>query len=209
MKTKFKVTNRERWVIAFAPSLLILGVYLFGMYDGITGALEKERKHLASVSGPMPKPGDSPALARAKADHDDVKKNIAERQDRIAELDSLLAAAKSTAQEDRDAAQLIQRVESIFADNNITPLISEPADDADAASAAPVVILDTLAPKGPTGARDGRVWHCVFDDQPQHFEVALKHIQQELPGVVPLSLNLVYNPTNFGETRLLELWLLY
>jgi hypothetical protein len=34
-------------------------------------------------------------------------------------------------------------------------------------------------------------------------------VNREAPSVVPLTMNLVYNPENNGQTRLLELWLLY
>jgi hypothetical protein len=209
MKAKIKITNRERWIIALAPSILIGTIYLYGFYGGLEAALEKQQKRVAAASI-LPKPaGISPMLAKAKADQDEVNRNINDRQARLGELDAQIAAAQKDPSEDKDAAQLIQRVEAIFAHSGITPLVSEPADEGDAATNAPTAILDVLAPKTSSGHRDGRIWHCVFDDHPAHFEAALKQVEQDLPAVVPISMNLVYNPTNFGETHLLELWLLY
>lgn len=213
MKNKRKISPREAWVLALLPSVAIIGIYLYGVVDGLTAGLEKQQKRVVATTSAAPVVAGSSTLARAKATRDAVKHDIADRETQIAHLDSQIAALPKPGADRHQSASVIERVETIFARNGITPVTSEPADEGAAATNAPAALLDVLSPKStteqPGGRREARVWHCIFDDRTPRFQRALAELTRETPTVLPLSLNLVYNPANFGETRLLELWLLY
>jgi hypothetical protein len=214
MKLNYKISGRERWVIAFAPTVLIVGTYLMGYVDSLSAALEKAQKRATAAMAPLPPPTPSATLLQARTARDAAKKDIATRQAHIDQLEDQLATLSqnaATLADDRDAARVIERVEAIFARNGITPLISEAAGEGGNTDRMPSALLAVLAPKiDASGNQKGpRVWHCIFNDLTPNFERSLREVTNEIPSVLPLSFNLVYNPANDGETRLLELWLLY
>jgi len=210
VKYRRKITARERWVLAFLPTVAISGIYLYGIYPGYAADLATAQQHLAAASGPPPKVAPAPSAAKTKVA--DLKKKIADDQIEIpkiqAHLDSLRQAQLG---EQADAAGVIQSVESDFAADQVTPLLSEPIIDS--ASKGPDALLSALVADTTSDIGDGRqgprVWHYIFDDTTQNLQKAVNDMTASNPTVVPLSMNLVYNPENSGATRLLELWLLY
>ncbi len=213
MKTNYKISARERWAIAFAPALLILAIYFFAIADDLQAGLDKQLKRMTAANGPIAAATASSSLAKATAARDTAKRDLEERETRIAQLEAKIAALAKPGGDPRPSASIIQRVEAVFRRNGIAAVTSGPADDADATPSFPAALLDAIDPK-PTGdlantRRDARVWHFIFDDQTSRFQAALKDLVAEIPDVVPLSMNLVYNPANSGKTRLLELWLVY
>jgi hypothetical protein len=213
MKSKRKISPREAWVLALLPSIAIIGIYLFGIVDGLTANFEKQQKRLVASTSATPVAPGSSTLAKAKAAREAVKHEIEDRQTQLAQLEAKTAALPRPGGDRHESASVIERVETIFRRNGITPVTSEPADDGAPAANAPTALLDVLSPKltadQANARREARVWHCIFDDKTPRFQRALADLTRETPTVLPLSLNLVYNPANFGETRLLELWLLY
>jgi len=163
---------------------------------------------------PIPKPPPPPSLAKAQATLDQLKKTQSDKQEQIAKLEDRqlrLAIAKQRMAQNRDPAHLIEAMEAVFAKNGLTPLISEASGEGSTGNAPPPPLLDVLAPPK-TQDEDSeppRVWHYVFDDVTPRFQQALADLLQSQPQVVPLSFNLVYNPQDSGQTRLLELWVLY
>lgn len=213
MKNKVKISGRERWVLAFAPTVLILAAYFFGIQPDLVANLDKEQKRIDAASTPVQAPTASSTLAKAKMARDAAQRDIADRETKIAQLEVQIASFKKVGVDEGEQARVIEQVEAAFFRNGITSVTSEQADHGDAAVNAPAVLLDVLAPragKDPAGARrEGRVWHFIFDDHTPRFQHAMKDLAEQAPSVVPLSFNLVYNPANQGESRLLELWLLY
>lgn len=216
MKLKLKISNRERWMFALSPALLIGGIYVMGYMDGLTKDLKTAQDRLAAAQTPIAPPGPSPTLAKAKTTLEETTRSISDHKAKIekieADINDLNIAATIVA-EDHEPARIIERVEEVFARNGITPLVSETASEGNAASKVPSALLTILSPKtGGRGAPNGksaRVWHYIFDDETPHFANALRELTSDVPSAVPLSLNFVYNPRNYGETRQLELWLLY
>ena len=215
MKLNLKITGRERWALALAPAVAIVGIYLFGFHDSLSAELVKQQKRVQTAQTPLPPPPPSATLAKAKSALEDAKREIAEKGKHVAELQESIATATqatATANDESAPARIIENVEAVFSRNGITPLISEPADGSVTGNQPPATLVALLAPKmegDPAGSPDSRIWHCVFDGPTAKFERAVKELAVEAPTVVPLSLNLVYNPENDGETRLLELWLVY
>ena len=210
MKYQRKVTTRERWVLAALPTVAIAGIYLFGVYPGSQADLDKARQRLDAASGPAPHP--VATVSSSKSVVADLKRQIAEREAQIPLLQQHLASVQETQMaEEGDAAVVIKRVEDACERDNVTPLISEPI--VDSASAAPAALVSALVVDSSSDIGDGRkgprVWHYIFDDTTDRLQKAVKDMTSDNPTVVPLSMNLVYNPNNSGATRLLELWLLY
>jgi hypothetical protein len=214
MKPKRKMSTRERWVLSIAPTAAILGIYLYGFAGDLNAGLDKENQHLATVSAPLPPPAVPPALLRARAVLDETRRSVDERQVTLDQLETQVASLpKNVAAmiDDRYRAQEIEHVEAVFAHHGITPVVSEADVEVDSGDQA---LLAVLAPKleaDTPGAKPlPQVWHCIFDDSTPHFQQALAELSKDDAGsLVPLTLNLVYNPANNGQTRLLELWLLY
>lgn len=212
MKRKFSI--RERWVLTFAPAVALGAFYLYGFAGDYAANLEKERKHLAEVSKPLPPPPTPPVLTKARAALIEVKHSVGERQATINQVQAHIATMpKSIAAmlDDRGRAQTIQSIESILARSGITPVVSELAGEGDAAEQA---LLSVLSPKleqdGSGGKPLPKVWHYIFADTTPHFSRALDVVCRDAPSsVVPLTMNFVYNPDDDGQTRLLELWILY
>ncbi|MGA2497930.1 MAG: hypothetical protein ABSH20_09320 [Tepidisphaeraceae bacterium] len=228
MKMNYRVSTREKWILAFSPAVLMAGVYVFMIVGGLTEELGKQQKRAQAATVPLAPPAPSATLAEARKKLADIKRDIAERETRIAsaetrinELESQIEAVSRSSivpnvnltEDQTEAARVIERVESIFARNKINPRVSESATDGKGNVRAPLALVEALFPKSnlELGGRQRvpRVWHCVFSDVTPRFERALKEVLLEAPTVVPLSMNLVYNPEDDGETRLLELWLLY
>jgi hypothetical protein len=206
---KFKFSNRERWLVTVAPTLAILAVYGFFVMDGLYAEAQKQQKRVAELARPVTAVAPSASVATSKKALEDAKKTLAERQTQVAQLETFVASTKGgvAASDDHDAVHVIEKVEAVFARNKLTPLISEAV--ADGANTTSNALVAKLTGDIKTGHASGRVWHCIFDDVTPNFDRAFKELAREVPAVVPLSLNLVYNPDNDGETRLLELWLLY
>lgn len=212
MKRKFSI--RERWVLTFAPAVALGGLYMYCFAGDYSANLEKERKHLAQVSKPLPPPPPPPALTKARADLAEAKRLVVERQNTINQVQAHIATLpKSIAAilDDRGRARAIEGIESIFARNGITPVISESAGEGDAAEQA---LLAVLSPKldqdGSNGKPLPKVWHYIFDDKTARYSRALAALCRDAPpSVVPMTMNFVYNPDDDGQTRLLELWVLY
>jgi len=216
MKFKLKISNRERWVFALSPALLIGGIYVMGYMDNLTKAVKTAQDRLTAAQAPIKPPGPSPTLVKAKATLEETKRSISDHQAKIEKLEgdlSDLANAGSFVADDHEPARIIERVEEVFAGFGITPLVSETASEGNAASKVPSALLAVLTPKADgKGSADGkttRIWHYIFDDETPHFASALRQLTDDVPSAVPLSVNFVYNPRNYGETRQLELWLLY
>jgi len=214
MKWNIKISGRERWLLAFAPSVAIVAIYLYGFSDNLAGELARQEKRIAAAKVPLPPPPPAAALTKAKANLEETNKGIADKEHHIASLRDAIAAAAKTAssdQEDSAPARVIEKVEAVFARNGITPIVSEPASQNPSGNQPPAALVALLAPKPGDAAihADPRVWHCIFEGSTSRFERAVKALREETPKVVPLSLNLVYNPADDGETRLLELWLVY
>jgi len=212
LKFKFKTSHRERWLLALAPAVAIGAIYLYGYEGKLAADLTAAKKRLAAAETPLAPPGPSQALVKAKASLEDAKHALADEQAKVDQLQARLADLSTGTGDSTDpdgAAHTMGRVEAVFARNGITPLVSENAGNA--ASGAPAALLAVLSPKPQAGGvnRTPRVWHYVFDDLTVHFQHALADLTRDVPGVVPLSLNFVYNPKNDGQTRELELWLLY
>jgi len=214
MKLKMKFSGREGWVLTFAPTILILGVYLLLIKGGLTDALVKEQNRVAMAQATLDKPapsGPSPALIKAKSDRADRNRQIAEQSatiDRLHQQIDALTTQVAVKRNDRRAAAAIEQIQAIFAQNGITPARSEPAD----MQHAPQELISVLQPPDTSagGAPSGpRVWHLIIDGQLAQFQKALDQLTREAPTVVPLSLNIVYNRDDDGQSRLLELWLLY
>lgn len=212
MKRKFSV--RERWVLTFAPAVTLVTLYIYCFAGDYSANFEKEKKHLADVSKPLPPPPPPPALTRARTALSDAKRSVADRQNAINQVQAHIAMLpKSIAAilDDRGRARTIEGIESIFARNGITPVISESAGEGDAAEQA---LLAVLSPKLDQETSNGKplpkVWHYIFADTTPRFSRALAGVCRDAPpSVVPLTLNYVYNPDDDGQTRLLELWILY
>ena len=214
MKLNRKISARERWILAVAPAAIILAVYLFGFVDGLSAELAKAEKRADAAMAPAPPSLGPSSLEKVKMTRDAAKRDLKERQDQIAQLEAKIASLPKTGADYRPSASVIEQVESVFSHNGLMPITSESADDGETALNVPTAILDVLAPKinpnEPAGGhRQGRVWHYIFDSKTPRFQSAVKELVEKVPSVVPLSMNLVYNPGNLGETRLLELWLLY
>ena len=219
MKPKQKITGRERWIMAVAPALLVIGVYVLFFVGDLYAELEKTQKRVAAANVPLSPAAPSATLAKAKSAQADVKRSITEREARVAQLEATIATLPKNGivvDDNTNPVHLIEQMEAVFARNGITPQISEAtgggAGESQTGNQAPAALVSILAPKigaDPNNQKGGRVWHCIFNDLTPRFERALKELEQKVPAVVPLSLNLVYNPDNDGETRLLELWLLY
>lgn len=214
MKFNRKISTRERWVLTFAPTVALAAIYFYGFAGDFSASFEKEKKHLADVSARLPPPATPPALVKARAALDDTRRSIVDRQNTMNEVQAHIATLpKSVAAilDDRNRARVIERVESIFARNGIIPMISESAGEGSAPEQA---LLAVLSPKIDSDSSNGKplpkVWHCIFDDTTPRFSRALAAVCREAPPtVVPLTLNLVYNPGDNGQSRLLEFWLLY
>jgi len=216
VKPTYKVSNRERWILTFAPALLIAVVYVYGFAGNFPAELEIQQKRLRAASIPLPPSPPSKTLLDARAALEQIKKDIADHEAHSAQMETEIAALtknSATLAEAHAPARLIARVEDIFNRHAMTPLVSEAIDADKAVDRQPTALLAALAPKSKPDSTSGRtgphLWHYVFNDVPPHFAQALKEVTETVPEVVPLSLNYVYNPDNDGETRLLELWLLY
>jgi hypothetical protein len=216
VKGKFKISARERWFVAFAPCVAIGGFYLLAMVGNLTTQLQTAQDRARVAFAPVQQDSVSPALTKAKAGYETVRRSIDDHNAAIAQMEQQLDATNKTiaaAANDNDAAEVIGRVEAIFARNGIKPLISEAADADRGTHGVPTALVDALSPKTEfdteVGVKGRHVWHLIFDDQMQQFEQALQQVTQDDSAVVPLSLNLVYNPQDDGQSRLLELWLLY
>lgn len=215
MKLKFRMTARERWVLTFAPALAIIGLYFFYFSDSVNAELERQKQREAAAHIPLPPPTPSAGLTAAKKALEDLKRDIADRDARIAKYETQILALPKNGDGSiggNAPAYLIEHVETIFERRKILPLVSEPATSQNAGNQAPAALVGLLT--GKEGEQDNaqkgpRIWHFIFSDQIPRFELALKDLTAQLPGVLPLSVNLVYNPDNDGETRLLELWLTY
>lgn len=216
MKLKFKTSNRERWILALAPAFVIGTFYLYGYEARLSAELVAANKRLAAAQAPLASSGPSAALVNAKASLESAKSALSDEQVKVDQLNSRLAklvSVENGANDSNAAARVIGRIESVFARNGITPLISESAAEGTAGARMPGAIVAILSPKAGAGTttehKAVRIWHYVFDDLTVHFQKALADLTRDVPGVVPLSLNFVYNPRNNGETRELELWILY
>ena len=213
MKKKLKFTGREKWLLALGPAVLVIGVYLLFFLSTLTAEVDKQRQRMVAAAGPLPPPATKPSVVTARKALDDTKKGITDRETHIAQLEARLAAPSHEAGDALDAARVIEQIGAVFARNGITPLVSEPAGESQARNQPPAALVALLAgePSVETsgGQKSERVWHCIFDDQLPKFSRALNEMKDSAPGVIPLSMNLVYNPDNDGETRLLELWLAY
>ncbi|MGA3066881.1 MAG: hypothetical protein ABSF29_08555 [Tepidisphaeraceae bacterium] len=210
MKYKRKITGRERWVLTVLPTVAILGIYLFWIYPGYSADLDKARQRLQAASGPAPRIVAPPSSAKAEVA--DLKRQITDRQTQIPRVRQRLASIHETQlKEEGDAARVIQKVEEACAGDGVTPLISEPIMDS--ASKGPDALISAMVLDSSSDIGDSRkglrVWHYIFDDSIDKLQKAVQDMTTDNPTVVPLSLNLVYNPKNSGQTRLLELWLLY
>ena len=214
MSRKWKPSSREKWVMALAPALAIGSWYFYFEAPDLDAQAVKQQQRVEAANQPLPAPPPPPSLAKAQATLDQLKKDQADKQDKIAALQDRqleLAIAKAKAAAKRDPAHLIEKMESVFAKDGITPLISEASGEGTTGNSPPAPLLDVLAPPK-TNEDDSdppRVWHYVFDDVTPHFQQALNDLSDNLPQVIPLSFNLVYNPQDSGQTRLLELWVLY
>jgi hypothetical protein len=214
MSAKWKPSSRERWVIALAPALVIGSYYFYSEAPDLAAQAAKQQKRVIAAQQPIPTPPPPPSLAKAQATLDLLKQQLADKQEKIASLQDRqlkLAIAKQKAAAKRDPAHLIEKMEAVFARNGITPLISEASAEGSTGNAPPAPLMDVLAPPK-TQDEDSdppRVWHYVFNDVTPRFQQSLDDLRQSLPQVVPLSFNLVYNPQDSGQTRLLELWVLY
>ena len=215
---KLKFSARERWVLAALPAVLIFGGYFYGYVDRLTANVEDEQKRVDAAAVPLPPAPPPASLGQAKKSLEDAKHNLADRDAHIRELETRLAAQGriNLTSEDLDAVRVIQRVEAAFTRNGVTPLISEAASESQSVNQAPAPLLAVLSAKGDSGAASApkeqalpRVWHCIFDNSTPNFHRALLDLSTVAPSVVPLSMNLVYNPENSGESRLLEVWFLY
>lgn len=214
---KFKFSARERWVLTIQPAVLILGVYFFFYLDSLEANVEKQEMRVTAVSAPLAPPAPPASLGIAKKALADAKLSVEEHEARVAQLEGKLAAAmqKNTAAGpvNRDPAQLIGQVEAVFARYGITLVVSESGGDSQSKNQAPATLVSLFAPKvesEPAGAhQESRIWHFVFDNQTVNFDRALNDLIKSIPAVEPLSMNFAYNPDNNGESRLLELWLVY
>jgi hypothetical protein len=216
MKYKRKITTRERWALAVLPTVAIAGIYFFSVMPASTADLDKARKRLLAASGPAPRL--APTVSTAKTTVADLKRRITDDLTQIPQLQQKLAFLHQTQldEEGGDAAGVIQRVEESFArglNPPVTPLISEPIVDSSAKGPQALVsalVVDSASDIG-DGRQGPRVWHYVFDDTAERLQRAVQNMIEDKDNstVVPLSMNFVYNPENGGQTRLLELWLLY
>jgi hypothetical protein len=207
-----KISHRERWILAILPTLAILGLYCFFVVDGLNAELEKQQQRESALIAPIKPSSPSTSLATAKRALEDARNKLAECEAQVAQLEAFVAAAPKSGTawpNDRDAVHVIEKVETILARNNLTPLVSEAVGDGAAGTANSLIAALTAGNDPRSAHASARVWHYILDDVTPHFERALKELTREVPAVVPLSMNLVYNPDNDGETRLLELWLLY
>jgi hypothetical protein len=210
--SKVKITSRERWVVAVAPTLIILGVYFVYIVGGLNDELSKQQDRVAKATDVLKTPaptGPSPALVKAKGDLADKLRQIDDQNatlQKLGQQKETVAKQVAVKQNDRHAAAAIEQIQAIFAKNHITPALSEPADP----QHVPQDLVSALTPPqsaggGPSGPR---IWHLVIDGQLSQFRSALDELVAETTAV-PLSLNIVYNPDDDGQSRLLELWLLY
>jgi hypothetical protein len=213
MKIKMKITARERWVLTLAPAFLILGAYGVYIQGGLSDALVKEQARVAKAAAVLATPaptGPSPTLIKAQGDLADKTRQIAGQNatlEKLQQQKDSLAKQVAVKQNDRHAAAAIEQIQAIFAKNGITPALSEPANG----QGVPQDLVSALAPPdaAPGGVPGGpRIWHLVIDGQLPQFQKALGELVAETQ-TVPLSLNIVYNPDDDGQSRLLELWLLY
>ena len=213
MKTPLKISDRERWIIAVGPALLLVGAYFTFYSDNLTAELDKVNKRAAAAAIPLPAAAPSATLAKAKSTLEAIKNEIADNEGRVAALEVRSRATPKTVSafiDDRDPAHIIEEVEAVFARNGITPLVSEGANEGASAGQVPGALVSALTPKLDNASKaPPRVWHCIFDDVTPRFDKAFKELAEKAPAIVPLSMNYVYNPDNDGETRLLELWLVY
>ena len=233
-KPSFKISARERWMVAALPALLIFGAYYLKFMGDVTAELEKQQNRVLLADKPLPPVAPSQTLGAAKKALDEAKQAVTGHETHIEQLEAKIAALKNggsdaapaasaAAADERDAARLIERVEAVFARNGLTPLVSE-GNDNDADARGPVALMSMLtgAPSiasgtglagsfrvNPSNPNSARVWHFIFDDKTPRFARAIKDLGRDAPMVVPLSLNFAYNPANDGVTRLLELWILY
>ena len=117
MKLNLKISARERWFLAMAPAVAIVGIYLFGFSDGLSAELGKQQKRLQAAQTPLPPPPPSAALAKAKAALEEAKRGIADKEKRIAALEERIAtAARGTAAADDKTApaRVIEKMEAVF-----------------------------------------------------------------------------------------------
>lgn len=213
MKSALNISARERWILALVPAVAIVAIYLFGFLNGLSAELSKAEKRADAALTPVTAPKGPTALDKARGARDAARRDVKDRQDQITQLDAQIAALPKNTIDYHPSASLIEQVEGVFSHNGLTPIVSESADDGAAAASAPAAILDLLAPRqnptDPAAHRQGRIWHYVFEDKTPRFQKAVKELVEKIPSVIPVSMNLVYNPADLGQTRLLELWLLY
>lgn len=214
-RKKRPVSGRERWMIALAPAIAIGGIYFFFIAGGLQESLENQRRRLEAAERPAAAAGPSTSFVQAKAALQQLKSDIAGREGKVNDLAVQLASARNarnTTAADDEPARVIERIETTFARNGVTPIISETQGHASTGNPRIIPLLNALDPRSTSGGdldKDPRVWHYVFNDVTPRFQKALKELESDAPTVVPLSMNLVYNPETRGQTRLLELWLLY
>jgi hypothetical protein len=216
MKRPLKISMRERRMLAFAPAVLIGGIYLLWIEGSLATELQKQQSRAAAAFAPAQQSSQSPALAKAKKDYANVCSGIDQRTVEIAQLQKRADDVENSIYDNSgggDAAQLIGSVERVFALQGIKPVISEEADYGNGARNVPQSLVDKLYVKTEFDNRNSlrrpHLWHLIFDDQIENFEIALQNVTEQIPSVVPLSMNLVYNPEDDGQSRLLELWILY
>jgi hypothetical protein len=199
--------------LTLAPAFLILGAYGVYIQGGLSDALVKEQARVAKAAAVLATPaptGPSPTLIKAQGDLADKTRQIAGQNatlEKLQQQKDSLAKQVAVKQNDRHAAAAIEQIQAIFAKNGITPALSEPANG----QGVPQDLVSALAPPdaAPGGVPGGpRIWHLVIDGQLPQFQKALGELVAETQ-TVPLSLNIVYNPDDDGQSRLLELWLLY
>ena len=65
MKTKRKLSARERWIVALGPSLFIAGLYFLVIQGRLASELEKQQQRAQAVMSLPPQASGSSELARA------------------------------------------------------------------------------------------------------------------------------------------------
>jgi hypothetical protein len=228
------LSARDRWLISLLPATLVAGGYYAVFQGGLDEALSRETDRLAAArSAPPPKAdGLPPSLTKARAALVKSRADAAAREAAVAQLRADVArfrataeTATATARGSDDGAAVIEKVETIFARHGLFPLTGGDAAEAGEGGLRGVApILGALQPRNavesalnaegvsPATAAvpvASRVWRLVFDGPQGRFRDALRDLVAEVPSAVPLAVNLVYNPDTDGQSRLLELWLLY
>ena len=87
---KRKISVRERWAVAFAPSVIIGGVYLLLIVGDSTAKLEAEQKRAVTAARPATA-SSSTTASTGKKTLDDINRQLAQHERRIDEWKGRLA----------------------------------------------------------------------------------------------------------------------